>query len=322
VFLGGASTISSNTFAVAGDFKSEGRLAITTVGMRVARDLWSAGDIIAPAVGAVAVGRDAYLGRDRAGMDTLAAGGTIQTEDFSVPPPCPCDPTFDVAALVAEVRAKNDNVAAGLSPNPFDLGSASGKVALPCGRLSMTSTATYVNNPIDFTNTKRTALFIDGDVTATNDFNFDPGTTGELDVFISGTLLITTASAVGNVLRPSALRLYVGNMFSAGLSTIAAQVYAPNSGVQLSGTTEFYGSLVAKGVAVSGAEHLHFDRAILEAGKTCSAPPPISCDGCDQCPGTLACVAGSCSPCTRDADCCEPLVCSNGACGPLVVPAP
>jgi hypothetical protein len=179
-----------------------------------------------------------------------------------------------------------------------------------------------VNNPVDFTSSKRTALFIDGNVTATNDFNFDPGTTGELDVFISGSLLITTASVVGNVLRPFALRLYVGDSFSAGLSTIAAQVYAPNSGVQLSGTTEFYGSLVAKGVVVSGAEHLHFDRAILEAGKTCSATPPVSCDSCNQCPGALACVAGSCSPCTRDADCCEPLSCSSGACGALVVPAP
>jgi hypothetical protein len=226
-----------------------------------------------------------------------------------------------VAALVAEAQAKNDNVAAGLSPNPFDLASASGEVALPCGRFAVGTRMTIVT-PLDFKIAKRTALFIAGDVTITSNVSFDPGATGELDVFISGSLLITTASVVGNVQRPSALRFYIGDQFSAGFSVIAAQIYAPNSGVQLSGVTEFYGSLVAKGVATSGAERMHYDRSILEAGEACSALAPANCDGCHQCPGALACVAARCSPCTRDADCCEPLVCASGTCGPRVVPAP
>lgn len=77
---------------------------------------------------------------------------------------------------------------------------------------------------------------------------------------------------------------------------------------------EPYGSILARNISASGKQRMHYDRAILHASAECNAPAPQRCDACQQCPGDLACVAGSCNACTRDADCCAPTTCSNGKC--------
>jgi hypothetical protein len=148
---------------------------------------------------------------------------------------------------------------------------------------------------------------------------------GELDLFIRGNLTLADNSSIlaGDPARPAALRIYVAGEVSVGaasLLALGAQLYAPRATVTVPARNtmlDTWGSIFARDINTMGAQRLHYDRAILNASDECSAPAP-RCDGCYQCPGDLACIAGQCSACAGDADCCAPAVCSNGTCQPLV----
>jgi hypothetical protein len=319
--LAGGASIASDNFLVAGDLWEKNPLTATSSGIRIARDLWAAGDVTAPATRSVNVGRDAYLAPGRSGSDRLALGGSPQFRNFDVPAPCACD--LNIPALVSQAQTANDNSAPGLSSIASSLGFATGIVPLPCGRLAFSGDTTLTST-VAFTVAQRTALFVEGNLSITGLASFDPGTTGELDIFVSGNLFVTGTVVIGNPKRPYATRLYVGGnaINVSGAAVAALELYAPHAAVQLPGATDVYGAVVGQNISTSGAARVHFDRAILDTSNGCSVAPPPVCDSCEQCTAGLACVAGSCGPCTRDADCCEPMVCASGTCQPLSLPTP
>jgi hypothetical protein len=109
---------------------------------------------------------------------------------------------------------------------------------------------------------------------------------------------------------------------------VSAQLYAPHTPLVIDSTSAaLFGSIVAARLETRNVYVMHYDRAIIDAGEDCSAPEPtpatlLHTASCQPCPSGLAAVDGHCGACTRDADCCEPLVCANGSCQPLVLPRP
>jgi hypothetical protein len=149
------------------------------------------------------------------------------------------------------------------------------------------------------------------------------GPEGELDVFVSGNLTITigvglTALALGAPERPGALRFYVGGdqvTIRIGLLSFAGQIYAPNAVVVVAASLGMFGSIVGRDIVAVGPQQLHYDRSITETEPMCTTTD--RCDRCDDCAAGSACVDGSCGPCKRDSDCCEPWVCEQGKCQAL-----
>jgi hypothetical protein len=336
----GSIALPGTNFLVADDFKTNAALQANGAGTKFGRDLWVASDIHAPQ-DAIVVGRDAYQAPGHTGIRSLSVAGTAYTStDFSVPPPCPCDDAalLDIPALVDQARTMNDNAAAGWSADALSVGLLGLITDLPCGRLFANTISVPSGTNATLTLHGRTALFVAGDVKveavatlfiATPAPAGQPPNTGELDLFIRGNLMLATTSTIflGDNARPAALRVYVGGdivMAYPSSIPLGAQLYAPNATVDVpvpasTGIAgDAYGSIFARNIRSSGKQRMHYDRAILHAGAECSAAAPQRCDGCQQCPGDLACVAGSCSACTRDADCCAPSVCTNGKCQSLV----
>jgi hypothetical protein len=101
-----------------------------------------------------------------------------------------------------------------------------------------------------------------------------------------------------------------------GALAVAGQLYAPQAGLTspvVTADTGAYGAIFARTLDM-GVNRMHYDRAIMHAGRACDAPAPQRCDGCDQCPDELACKAGSSGDRVSDADCFAPAVCTNGKC--------
>ncbi|HKP57290.1 MAG TPA: hypothetical protein VJV78_11250 [Polyangiales bacterium] len=331
--LGGSAALT-----VSGDLKTNATLDALVTGTRIARDLWVGGDIVA-VQDAITVGRDVYQHSGRSGGDSLKVGGLRHAVDtFDVPAPCACDPAslLDVAALVEQARAMNDNVAAGWSPDALKFGSflMTRYQPLPCGRLyvnaiSLSGDPALVGlavSSMDISAAQRTALFVDGDVTAQGIGTLNLGTKGgELDVFIRGNLVaeVNTTIMLGSDLmdptaqpRPAALRVFVGgDVILRGRLAVLGQLYAPQATIDTTLLVpDSSGSIFARSITGLGATRVHYDRAILRAGQECSAPGPQRCDGCHQCPDDQACIAGSCNACVSDADCCAPTICTQGKC--------
>jgi hypothetical protein len=132
----------------------------------------------------------------------------------------------------------------------------------------------------------------------------DLGTEGELDVFVTGNLLLTGAGVVGSRGRPSALRFYVGgsgDIAITGGNLFAANLYAPRSSVFITGVDDIFGSFFVGAYYATGTQRMHYDAAILRSGAG-------DATSCDTPPGG----------CKKDIDCRSPLVCKdNGSCEPL-----
>lgn len=325
----------SKRVIVAGDLKTNGTLDTSGSELAVGRDLWVGGDIRTSG-GSITVARDVYQTARRIGVGDVQLGGrTFASTDFRVEPPCACGDgdRIDVAALVAQARAMNDNEAVGWSPDPLALIGAGTSEAhsLPCGRLFLSETVVLNLSTFGAFATGRSALFIDGDFTVASLATVHLGVlSGELDVFIRGNLSVESNSTLlfGDTARPAATRVFIGGEVTArGMIVLGAQLYAPNATIDVTPVArdlgaEAYGAVFARDIRGLGAGRVHYDRAILDAEPACSAPAPQRCDGCHECPGDLACVHGECAACATDADCCAPNVCANGSCLPLVTSWP
>jgi hypothetical protein len=166
----------------------------------------------------------------------------------------------------------------------------------------------------------RVVMAMDGDVTLPRDFSIelDPG--AELDWFISGSLALSASARLGDEQRPGALRAYVegsNEIALPGIPSVAMSLYAPHASVTVGVAGGVYGALFARTVSSSSILSVRYDRAVLRADEACNSEPVQSCASCDGCGTGSACVAGTCSACTSDADCCFPLVCQSGSCDPL-----
>lgn len=264
----------------------------------------------------------------------VIADGGIVIAPFVVDAPCDCAPSqlLDVAGMVADGVANNDNAVVGLDPALFDGAGNNVRLDLPCGRYALTRLVP--TGAITIAVHGRTALFIAGDVDLSNalDLIIDP--TSELDIFIGGNLLASSQVHFGSVEAPAQLRIYVAGttVSTSAASTVAGNFYLPNASYSPSASVDLYGSVFARSIQPSARFEVHYDQAILSAGSACQQPgadagtavdagsAPDAGAGCTSCRdcGNQACNAGACGACATDSDCCAPLVCAQGMCIPQI----
>jgi hypothetical protein len=293
----GTLAITSSYFNVDGNFETNADLQVTGANITFGRDLWVNGDI--SAVGLSQVLGDVYQTPGHALPSGMTIGGQRHTHDFSVAEPCACaeDQLLDIDAIVATGAAHSHNAELGLGTDA--LGSVGlNQLDLECGRFAFQSTQIVGATVLRVDG--RTALFIDGDFTITGSFGVDLGSSGELDVFVTGNLVLTGAGQVGSRERPAALRLYVGgsgDIAITGANQFAANLYAPRSNVIVTGADDLYGALFVGSYTAIGAQRMHYDAAVLRAGDggdRCDDPPDCSTD--TNCPAPNVCESGRCVP--------------------------
>lgn len=284
---------------------------------------------------ALTCGRDAYFG-DRAratelvvtGTLTLPAGaaldvsgttrvgGTVRAP-VTVSPPCGCgvDDLLDVPALVRAHREDVDNASIGLRPNALEGRTGDRTLELPCGRYYLG--AIGGSGALVLRITGRTALFVDGDVALDAPLTVTLVGDAELDLFVAGNVVSSSAIRFGSADAPARARLYVGGRGTLQLGADAlfgGNLYAPRAELSTSGRVEVFGSLFVRRLAASGPVVVHYDTAVLKAGDGCGAPTASTCSSSCECPGGACTSAGVCGACETSADCCAPLFCLGGQC--------
>jgi hypothetical protein len=304
---------------VAGDLRTTG--AVTEFGyINVARDTWSAGDLIC--MGYTAVGRDAHYA---AGFPVVATvGGKLLNEAVRVDQMCPCGPAdvLDVAAIVADGKAHNDNQAAGIDPTLFNAVVGTVEATLPCGRIYVEQITVVGELVLNVTGP--TALFVGGSVDILGSIQVNLAPQATIDIFVTNTLGLVGRAAFGDEKRPAASRIYVGGEDAIALTTyetFVGNLYAPRARVAAPVYIRVLGAVVARDFEVPGYAQFTYDRAVNRAGDGCKAAPISACTKCSGCTGGAACVDGSCKSCSKDSDCCSQMGCNagTGKCEPLQV---
>jgi hypothetical protein len=198
------------------------------------------------------------------------------------------------------------------------------RLDLPCGNYYLTNIATAM--PLTIAAHGRTALYIDGSVIPSAPISFVLDATAELDIFIAGTIRSSQTIVIGSPNYPALSRTYVGGTDKLSFSQdvrIGGEFYAANSQlVDWSANSEIYGSVFAGNFKASQRTTIHYDRGVLNAGRSCPPPKPDggvpTCGSCEDC-GNQACINGMCGACGSSADCCSPLECINGTCAPVII---
>jgi hypothetical protein len=311
---------------VRGDAMVGGGLGV--INLSVARDARIDGDLFVAET--MSIGRDLYRTPGRTTtVGTQQVTGAVREEAVRVPPPCPCDAAsiLDVASLVTQAAAQNDNAVAGVDPAAWaDATAVPATLVLRCGRYYVNALRSAQGLSIRVEG--RSALFVGDGIRALAGLRIDLAPGAELDLFVKGDVTVLGDVALGDASRPAALRMYMagaGGIFNSafelfGGSMIAGNLYAPRTEVRFLGVVEIRGALFAAKITHVGALELFYDRAILDANTSCDAPVSACDPAFPACPQGHACVAGTCAPCRSDADCKQPLVCHpDGSCGQLLI---
>ncbi|HET6343441.1 MAG TPA: hypothetical protein VFH51_00860, partial [Myxococcota bacterium] len=109
-------------------------------------------------------------------------GGATPDAGATGPWTCDCTDLVDVAGLVAEAATHNDNAALGLSPDQLADVRQHVSLELPCGRYYLQGIAASAG--VTLYARGRVALFVDGDVTASDDLHVLAAPGADLDVFV------------------------------------------------------------------------------------------------------------------------------------------
>ncbi|RKH63556.1 DUF7305 domain-containing protein [Corallococcus llansteffanensis] len=203
-----------------------------------------------------------------------AQAAELRREPVAPVVPCDCDAAsrFDPGALIAHHSRDNDNAAIGLDPAVLEDVTGERVLELPCGRFLLTRVAGPGQLTLRIRG--RTALFIPGGVNLLEGLTVDVPPPGELDLFLSGGLVVSGQLTLGSAPHPSRVRVYVAGTepldISAG-SLLAGNLYAPQARLNLSGNAEVFGALFVRGLEASGAVQVHHDAAVLDAGAACPA---------------------------------------------------
>jgi len=236
-----------------------------------------------------------------------------------------------------------------LDPAAWASGAGPTSYTWPCGRYYLSGV--HITSGTTWNISGRTALLIDGDFDVSGGgiiINVPPGS--ELDLFIAGNLSVGATSTFGSASNVAGTRIYVGGSDPIVLTTpvtFHANIYAPFAIFETTNPTTINGALFVKqflnnpgGGSQGGNVTIHYDEDVLSAGSECVTPTidagflddggivdagapvdagPQGCQTCGDC-NNQACnipdggTAGTCGGCTTSADCCAPLVCTNGSC--------
>jgi hypothetical protein len=299
----------SGSNAIAGEMRVGGDLDGSSF-LTVSRDAYVSGNIGTSVLGTVVGSLHQPSGAAIGG--TTAQGG-VKNEPVTIDDPCNCDKPLDVETIVSAFATVNDNAASGIATTALIAPSGTA-LTLECGRYYFEGIDVGGTTTLHLTG--RTAIFVKGDFKATSllTLQLDPG--AELDLFVTGNIVINGASDFGSKNAPARIRLYVGGteITLVSLATLGANIYARRATVTANGTLSVWGSLYANRVDITTLADFHYDTAILET-EGCE-PPDLGCTDCQSCSGG-SCIDSVCAPCRNDADCCAPLGCSNGACVPI-----
>ncbi len=252
----------------------------------------------------------------------LSVSGTNTTQTLTTTPPCPCQPSniLDVASIVAQGAAKNDDATIGLSPSAWVNVLVDDTVTLPCGRYYLDSI--QIGGSLVMNVTGRVALFIGADVTVIGQLKIVLDSAAQIDIFIENDLNLVGYAVFGDENRPAATRIYVGgsgNVNLIGAGAFVGNLYAPKSTVTAPGYLDVHGSIFANDFQIPGYADFTYDAAVTEVGNDCSpVVPPGGCAQCGVCTNGQACVDGECAACTDDADCCGQGACVGGVCEVLL----
>jgi hypothetical protein len=231
----------------------------------------------------------------------------------------------------AHVSPNNDNASIGLDPGVLASPNGPTRLDLPCGSYYLSSIEPSV--PVTIWAHGHTALYIGKDVKSSDDIAFGVDPDGSFDIFVGGTIDTSSKLTIGSPNYPALTRTYVGSTAGVNFSSdasIAGEFYAAFGPVSWSAGTDAYGSVFAGNFSSSAPTRIHYDLGVLHAGDSC--PPaggttggdgggggsPPACGSCNDCLNQ-ACISGQCSSCRTDADCCSPLICAAGVCGPAPI---
>jgi hypothetical protein len=289
--------------------------ARTTVG----RDLEAAAlDATAP----VDVGRDAFLASLPRGPGAVNVAATLHVparcdalpasvragacveERIERDDPCGCEP-FAIEDTV-DARSdplRNDDLAAGLSPDVLAGPGASGRIDLPCGVYHLSRIA--AGGPVTIAAHGRVALIVSDSILADAPIAFVPDPGASLDVIVGGTVLARAPLRIGAPERPGATRLWVGGVCAEGGETcdsdaacctgdcsagrcvgddperwsvdlgptaaFAAGIAAPSGVLRLRGA-QGVGAVLAGGLVADGSASVTHDAALEAVNDAC---PPV-----------------------------------------------
>lgn len=211
----------------------------------------------------------------RAGAIVMGTiNGAVEVSDaINVPEPCSCDESaLDVAAVIDEHEMANHNEEAEIAQDRLRDIDGSDSLELPCGRFYLEEISGDTAGSITIRVGGRTALFVGGNITLTQDLIVELEPEAELDLFVAGNIQVEGAMRLGDPRRPRSLRMYAASGGSINVrpgSELALNLFAPNMDVAASIPLEVFGALVVHRVNGSAGVEVHFDRAIAEAGRTC-----------------------------------------------------
>jgi hypothetical protein len=321
----------------AGGVAPQGGSAVSLLGQgSINREVHAGGDLEIGQMGfsvegAVFVNGNIDVQDDDAGSNNFVVGGAVHVpeggvvspavmpeggvvrETITVDPPCDCSNPIPVGSIVSSFApdANNDNAHANLTTTVLDWPPQ--PVELTCGRYYVDG---ITGGAVEIDVRGRVGLFVDGDVSVDTLTLTLATADAELDLFVAGAVKVITGSNIGDLRAPaSRVRLYVGGSIVdfGSTTTMSANVYAVNATVDESSDFTMFGALFANVITLSGRFQLHYDTSVL--GVPGCAPDGGSCTTCNDCSGaTPACVGGTCVRCTRNAECCAPLVCNAGLC--------
>lgn len=279
---------------------------------------------VAGSVNGLSVGGQLFVPTTSAITGSVSAAGGIVRGPVVVSPPCDCRPEqqVDIVGVIADGKAHNDNATVGLDPSALQSPSGPIRLDLPCGRFFLS--AIHASRATTIAVHGRTALFVEGDLSASSDLAFFVDEGAELDVFVGGNITSAGSIRFGSPQMPAVSRFYVHGLLSTSSGgTLAGNFYLPKSAFSASADMTVYGSVFCGSLNVSKSLGVHYDSAIQTAGQACSAdggvPRPLdggvitTCSSCRDC-GNQACVGATCGRCTDNSQCCAPLSCREGTC--------
>jgi hypothetical protein len=332
-----SSFMTSSPTTVGGTLWSAGAMGISSSStLTVGQDVDSAGPLT---TGMCPVGGDAHVnGNVKGGTLTIAKtlyqspGGTVTGTTYgslvnnaavSVAPPCRCNQSdlIPVAGIVSAHQNSNDNAAIGLDPALFTKPGAPQRLDLPCGNYYLTQLTSSV--PVTIVAHGHTALYIGGNLQPSSPLTITLDPTAELDLFVGGTISSSSSLSIGSPNYPALTRVYVGGTTKLAFSsstTLAANLYDATALVTWSAPVEIYGAVFAGDFQASQTVKIHYDRQVVQAGRSCGGSPggtSQSCSTCKDC-NNQACVGGTCGACTSSSQCCAPLGCYQGKCQLIV----
>ena len=279
-----------NTAFFDGDVTTVGRLDVEgdltiTRDMMVGENLRVSGDALVDGDASIADGISA---------STLTVGGSLTVpegtdvddhsfdqlveEEVTVDPPCPCDSTPDVAAIVDARQENNQNDDVGLDAALLvDHYDSIQHLALPCGQF-------YLNGSDiepDFTVIAegRTAIYIDDNFTSEGDLRILPAPGAELDLFIDGQITAEGSLVLGSPNYPASTRIYVDDQTALeGDVQLNGFLFGADH-MTFEGDFEVFGGLFAgQLLSAEGNTSIHYDHQIREAtdpeltAETCPDP--------------------------------------------------